>query len=129
MEKKKVGTNLKSFLTDVIQRIPGARGILVSDKDGVTLVEVSSEDKIDGSLSAIFSAAVDQANKCGFGTTKTITTFYNNKILVQINYNPLVITIVGDENANCGLMMGVAEQLKKAVEPLKNIVNIDETDN
>lgn len=56
------------------------------------------------------------------GKNKTITSFYENKIIVHINHLPLVISLIGDNQLNAGVLLSFASDIKKALEPLKNSI-------
>jgi mitogen-activated protein kinase kinase 1 interacting protein 1 len=56
------------------------------------------------------------------GKNKTITSFYENKVIVHINHMPLVISLIGDKQVNVGVLLSFAADIKKALEPLKNSI-------
>eukprot|EP01120_Amphizonella_sp_Union-15-10_P008083 TRINITY_DN2834_c0_g1_i3.p1 TRINITY_DN2834_c0_g1~~TRINITY_DN2834_c0_g1_i3.p1 ORF type:complete len:131 (-),score=17.52 TRINITY_DN2834_c0_g1_i3:138-530(-) len=114
--------DLEGFLASIVPKIPGLKGIAVTDREGVTIAKAGTWDHSSVGLPTVFSSAVDHIQKCGIGNTKTLTTFYEDKLVVYINHFPLVIALIGDERANCGLMISIADQLKRAVDPLCAVV-------
>jgi hypothetical protein len=87
-------------------------GDVTSDRD----FAVSDQLKV---MTATFVAATDQAGKCHIGKNKSITTFYENRIIVQINAMPLVITVAAEPSANVGLVLQTQKDILTAVEPLR----------
>ena len=57
----------------------------------------------------------------GLGAIKSITSFYDQSILLHINDAPLVVTLVGMPDVNVGALREMTPGLKAAVEPLRTI--------
>eukprot|EP01089_Gocevia_fonbrunei_P002356 TRINITY_DN12336_c0_g1_i1.p1 TRINITY_DN12336_c0_g1~~TRINITY_DN12336_c0_g1_i1.p1 ORF type:complete len:142 (-),score=35.21 TRINITY_DN12336_c0_g1_i1:33-422(-) len=113
---------LATFFRDLLDRIPGLQGVLVSDEDGVPLVQVyrdSSLRDIGQPLAAAFSASTDQAGKLKMGKNKSIVTFTEGVIVVHINHLPLIITFLTETEANIGAILGISSELQKLLEPLR----------
>lgn len=41
------------------------------------------------------------------------------QVLLHVNYDPLIITLIGDAKANAGLLLGVVSELKTALQPIR----------
>eukprot|EP01103_Thecamoeba_quadrilineata_P013395 TRINITY_DN3711_c0_g1_i1.p1 TRINITY_DN3711_c0_g1~~TRINITY_DN3711_c0_g1_i1.p1 ORF type:complete len:134 (+),score=21.50 TRINITY_DN3711_c0_g1_i1:78-479(+) len=117
---------LVSLLTNVLQRVPGLHEIIVSDRDGAIIVKVTQNEGFvknneeKDSLSAIFSLALDQAGKLGLGKSRSVVTFFEDKIVVQNNLYPLLMTFIGEPTLNVGFLVDiVAPDLRIALEPIR----------
>jgi len=107
--------------------VDGLRCILVTDSEGVELGRVSRDDKDsitpESILASTFATAAEQASKCSMGKNKYMIAFYKNDgIIIHVNDLPLIVSFYGSEDMNVGLVLGVGEELKLALESLKDIV-------
>jgi len=111
--------SLQEFLRRLLQRVPGFILAVVSDRDGVTLTKVTREDSTnqtaEGALATTFAATVDQASKLGLGANKTTTAFFNNRVVVHINHQPLVVSLVGETDANVGAVLAFAPEIRASL--------------
>ncbi|KAG4098677.1 Roadblock/LC7 domain-containing protein [Neocallimastix lanati (nom. inval.)] len=112
----------------IISKTQGLQAIIVSDKDGVVLIQSTnpafSLNNIDSSLSTSFAVACDQIGKIGLSKNKSITTFYKYHQIIQFNYNPLIITFIADKNANTGYLLNIGAEFEKPLNAIANsIVN------
>jgi len=71
------------------------------------------------SLAAVFAAACDQAAKSGLGKTSTSVAYYDNRIVVHVNALPLVVSMIAEPDANVGLLLAIAPDIRAAIEPLR----------
>lgn len=105
----------------------GLQAVLVSDRDGVTLVkETSIEAAPSDPLSATFAVASEQASKLKMGRNVSVTSFHKDKIIVHINDLPIIITLLADQEVNVGMLMSFTPEIKRALSPLK--ASIKDTD-
>ena len=58
-----------------------------------------------------------------------VTSFYENNILLHFSSFPLVITLIGQKTANVGVMMYSVDQLRAALEPVREAVESSEYNN
>jgi len=126
--------DLQSFFSKLLNRVTGLQAILITDRDGVTLAkEISSsytEDSIESPLGAAFAIATEQASKLRTGKNKTITSFYEKKVIVHINHLPLIIGLIADsETANVGVLLAFVQDIKNALEPLRKSILEAEKEN
>ena len=68
-----------------------------------------------------------QAEKLQFGKTRSIVSFVEGLVLVQSALYPVVMALVGDEEANVGLMMGALGQLQELFSGLQRKAEVYET--
>ncbi len=48
-----------------------------------------------------------------------MTIFKSDYVITYVNCLPLVVTLISEANGNIGAVLAVAEDIKKALEPLK----------
>lgn len=53
---------------------------------------------------------------------RTVTSFFDNAVLIHINDSPLVITLVAANTAHVGALQALARELRPALSPLKKCV-------
>lgn len=120
--------DLQIHLKTLLQSEEGLEGIIVSDRDGVHLVEAKSDDISSGILKppflGTFAIASEQASKLGLGRNKTIISYYNSHQVIQFCHNPLVLTFIAKANANTGMIYLVEEGLRDAIGDLKAAVTV-----
>ena len=118
--------DLQRYLKTLLQSEDGLEGIIVSDRDGVHLVEAKNEGVSPGVLKppflGTFSIASEQASKLGLGKNKAIISYYTNHQVVQFCHFPLVVTFIARINANTGMIYLVEESLYDAISDLKAAV-------
>jgi len=121
MEKAK--KTLQDYFQTLLDRVPGLRTIVVSDRDGVNMAQVSkSEGPQVDSFASVFSVAADQSAKLGMGKTGVITSFFTDRVVVHVNHLPLIVSFVGEPNVNIGLIYELIPELKASLDPLQNSV-------
>mmetsp|Transcript_4335 Transcript_4335/g.6170 ORF Transcript_4335/g.6170 Transcript_4335/m.6170 type:complete len:128 (-) Transcript_4335:121-504(-) len=114
---------VEAHLQRLLERISGLVAVQLSDRDGITLAK-TAESKVNVSkLSLVFSNASDQASKLGLGANSTITTFYGGYIIVQATQAPLVITFIGTEELNVGLVKKCLPSLRNSLENVREKVD------
>jgi|TARA_B110000211_G_C13576491_1_gene334312 hypothetical protein len=115
-----------SVLRETLDTVKGLRSITISTDEGNELIAVHSTsfDDVTTSLNvnrdraAVFAGAAEQVLKLGKGRMNVTTAFYSSQVAVLVLTKPLIISIVGDLEAN-GLDLAKVRQL---VEPLKALV-------
>lgn len=63
-----------------------------------------------------------QVGKLKFGVVQSVTSFFDNVVLIHVNHLPLVITLVASNSAHIGALQTLARQLRPALTPLKKCV-------
>eukprot|EP01116_Phalansterium_solitarium_P016333 TRINITY_DN3783_c0_g1_i1.p1 TRINITY_DN3783_c0_g1~~TRINITY_DN3783_c0_g1_i1.p1 ORF type:complete len:138 (+),score=44.14 TRINITY_DN3783_c0_g1_i1:133-546(+) len=118
------GDDLSTFLSKLIQSVPGLYAAVISDREGVTIVKAASGPDRDDelALTVTFASATEHAGKLKLGRNRTITSFHDNRIVVQVNHVPLLMTFVGDVECNVGLLQSLLPDIKKALEPLRAVI-------
>jgi len=122
------GDDLKTFLSKLIERVPGFHTAIISDREGVTIIRVSNLSERDDelSLAVTFASASDYASKLKLGRNRTVTSFQEERVLFQVNDFPLLLTFIGNDDANVGLLNEALPELRKVMAPLRK--TIAETD-
>jgi len=120
--------DLPTFLMKVIQRVPGLHAAVISDREGVAVVKASSgpEREEDLALSTAFATATEYASKLKLGRNRTITSFHKDRIVVQVNYAPMLLTFVGDTECNVGVLQTLLPDIKTALDPLLTFIRDEE---
>jgi len=118
MEAPDISKLLRKFLA----RIPGAQSIAVTDREGAIIFKAALPGVIEHpgneALTLQFTATAEQAGKMNFGRSKHVTSFFSDRVVVQLNYAPLVVAVVGTPDLNVGALLTLSSELKKALEPL-----------
>jgi hypothetical protein len=114
--------NIVTRLEELLLSSRGVDSIVVSDKDGVEIVSVpsgalSDEEARHNSqiVSTIFTLTHEQCEKLPeFKRTNFILSEYGKgKLLLQANYNPIVITIRADrEQISDGALLSMVDHVK-----------------
>jgi len=130
-----VDISYTTFFEKLITRIPGLQSVVVSDRDGVSLVKVVhpsiNDQSTENSLAAAFAVATDQASKLRMGKNKTLLSFFKDRLIVHISNLPIVISLIADQDANAGMLVALAPELTQSLSGLStSILNLeDEEDN
>jgi mitogen-activated protein kinase kinase 1 interacting protein 1 len=107
--------------------VEGLEAIIVTDSDGVLILEVSTKDfpqnMLKSNYLAMFGIATEKGSKLGFGTNKTISAFYSGHQVVQSNYPPLIVTLVAKEDTNTGLLYSI--DIKDGMRELIQALSLD----
>ncbi|ORX53787.1 Roadblock/LC7 domain-containing protein [Piromyces finnis] len=110
----------------IISKTQGLQAIIVSDKDGVILIQSTNPaftlDSIDSSLATSFAVACDQIGKIGLSKNKSITTFYKYHQIIQFNYHPLIITFIADKNSNTGYLLNIGAEFENQLSTIANSI-------
>jgi len=117
---------LRKYVTGLLQRVDGLLAIVITDRDGVHLVKAIKEQvpemALRPSFLSTFAMAADQAGKLGVAKNKKIISMYSNYQVVQINKNPLVISLIATKNANTGQLVNLENDLSVVVDDLAQVV-------
>jgi hypothetical protein len=120
-------------LRETVDAVRGLRSITVSTVEGNELLAVASP-RVEGDAAAagvnrdraaVFAGAAEQLLKLGQGGVQVTTAYYSNQVAMLVLASPLIVSVVGDLDAE-GLDMPtvrkLAEPLRKLVEPLRESV-------
>ncbi|EDS33045.1 mitogen-activated protein kinase kinase 1-interacting protein 1 [Culex quinquefasciatus] len=119
--------DVKRFFQNMLQRVSGLRCVMVTDRDGVPLVNLEkeklSEIVMKPAFLSTFTLAAEQSNKLGLGKNRNIISVYADCIVIQMNKLPFVVTFIGTENClNIGLILAMDQQIDTMLEELKTAV-------
>uniref|UniRef100_M4C2L9 Uncharacterized protein n=1 Tax=Hyaloperonospora arabidopsidis (strain Emoy2) TaxID=559515 RepID=M4C2L9_HYAAE len=71
-------------------------------------------------LPTVFAGAAEQVGKLKFGAVQSVTAFFDDVVLIHVNYVPLVITLVAANSPQIGALHALAGELRSALTPLKS---------
>ena len=83
-------TNIQAYLQTICDSVTGVMSIVVSDREGVTILSACSEDvstnkETDVVFSTIYTLASEQSKKIeALGSANTILTFYNDNLFLNL---------------------------------------------
>lgn len=123
-------------LLQILQKVDGLLGIILSDRDGVTMIKAHleptsaslgnstgsqyqqqgngtgfPESALRLNFLSTFSTATEQASKLGMGRNNTIISIYQKYQMVQFNKLPVVVTLIAKKDANTGYLLTVVDEL------------------
>ncbi|RCN40011.1 Mitogen-activated protein kinase kinase 1 interacting [Ancylostoma caninum] len=113
-----IGKSLRRLLDS----IPGASSIFLTDRDGVIVLSVGEELRSRASLISSLQATQDQTGKLVMGAHHASAFFYENSQLVILNVPPLTAFVVASPSANTGMLFKLREQLEPLVQEVEGIV-------
>jgi len=121
---------LRKGLMQILSRFDGLHAILITDRDGVTILKAASETAPELALRmnflSTFGTATDQASKLGMGRNTRIISMYQNFQVIQLNKLPIVITLIANNNsANTGYLLTLEDTLEPLVQALRGDVASD----
>ncbi|XP_075152665.1 late endosomal/lysosomal adaptor, MAPK and MTOR activator 3 [Haematobia irritans] len=119
--------DINNYFENLLKKINGLYIIQITDRDGAPVMRVSQDKNVDFTLTSsfisTFTTASDQAGKLGLGRNKTIISMYSNYQVVQMNKLPLILTFVGSENCNTGLILALEQQMDEYLEDMRLAVS------
>jgi len=117
---------LRKYVSCLLLRVDGLLAIVITDRDGVHLVKAIKDQipemALRPSYLSTFAMATDQAGKLGVGKNNKIISIYSNYQVVQINRNPLVISLIATKSANTGQLVNLENDLSVVVDDLAQAV-------
>ncbi|KAI8371765.1 Ragulator complex protein LAMTOR3 [Radiomyces spectabilis] len=115
---------LEARYDEACQRLfpEGLRAAIVTDRDGVIIMQSAVDDAsaklFNPIIATTFAVANNQASKLGLKRNEGILSMYELYQVVQLDQNPLIITLVGDASSNTGLFMHFGQELVSLIQPL-----------
>jgi len=117
---------MKKYLYSMLSKVDGIYAIVITDRDGVPVMKVSTENCPEPatrpSYLTTFGMATDQAGKMGLGRNQRIICMYSSYQVVHFNKLPLLVTVIGSADANTGLLLGLESDLEEVIQDLKTAV-------
>ncbi|RDD36894.1 Ragulator complex protein LAMTOR3 [Trichoplax sp. H2] len=116
---------LQSDLLKLISRIEGLYSVAVSDKDGVPIVYVTSQNipevDVKGILPAI-NGIIDQASKLSITESKSLVAQYKSYQVILINRSPVYISFVTARKVNTGLILTLDDDVMDILGDIKSVI-------
>lgn len=119
--------SLKKELNSLMGGIEGLLAILITDRDGVPLIEVHKDIlpslAVQASALSLTVMAADQVAKLGFGKCSSIGCNFENYQMVTFNKHPtsLLVTLIADSSANMGMLLTIGSEFDSVVNELRRI--------
>lgn len=119
--------SIKKSISCTFQGIEGLYAIFVTDRDGVPIVKTAMDNSPDVAIRPTFlaahGAALEQTSKMGLGESKHMICTYNQHKMVLLNFNPILVTLIGSSDMNSGLLIGLRQELEPTIKLLHSIVS------
>ncbi|XP_022103795.1 ragulator complex protein LAMTOR3-A-like [Acanthaster planci] len=119
---------LRKYFSRLLHMVEGLEAIIITDRDGVPVIKVTSEAVPEHALKpaflATFAMAADQASKLGLSHNKSIICMYGAYQVVQFNELPLVISLIASSTANTGLLLCMESELQGVLQELKTAIEV-----
>merc|ERR1712086_43616 len=110
------------YLTRLRKRIPGVFAILVNHYQGPELLRAVEDNAPDfGSntdLAAAIGVATEQLSKIEM-KNRSLVAFCTEYVVVHLNHHPLVLTFIAHEDGAIGIIMDMADEIRKELEPMR----------
>ncbi|XP_034950879.1 ragulator complex protein LAMTOR3-A [Chelonus insularis] len=117
---------MKKFLYQLLNSVEGLHSILITDRDGVPVISVSSDKAPElatkASFLSTFGMATDQGSKLGLGKNKTIICMYSSFQVIQMNKLPLVVSFIASRTSNTGHILLLEDKIDPILTSLKSAV-------
>ncbi|KAL4239730.1 Ragulator complex protein lamtor3 [Mactra antiquata] len=118
---------VKAYLNKLILSVDGLLAIVITDRDGVPVLKVATEQTpelvLRHNFLGTFGLAANQASKLGMSKNKSIVCMYENHQIVQINKPPLLLLFVATSETNTGLLLDMDTDLEDILKDLQRVVN------
>lgn len=105
----------RKILQDLLSKVSGLYCILITDRDGVPVLKVSSDQAPEQAMRpgfiSTFGLAVDQGSKLGLGKTETLICSYSQYQVIQMNKLPLIISFIASDSCNTGHILALESNI------------------
>ena len=125
---KNMVEELRRVLSQHIAEIPGILALVISDKDGVPILQANTDNAhtVDACLRYQFlsSHAIvkESSKKVQLNGMKKSLVCYKDKQILSVMHGSLILSIIGKANANTGQMENLAKQMQPIVNDVSNAV-------
>ena len=119
---------LRRVLNQRLIELPGIVALVISDKDGVPILQVSTDNSpaVDVCLRYQFLSSNgivdDSSKKVKLHGIKKSLVCYNDKQILSVAQGQLILSIIGQAEANTGQMENLAKQLHPVVKDVSKAV-------
>jgi mitogen-activated protein kinase kinase 1 interacting protein 1 len=118
--------DLYKYFTQLMDMVDGINAIVVTDREGVSVLQVKALPVIDASLRpqvlSIPPMTMEQAGKLGLGQTKTIIVISEDSQMISFNKMPLTVTVMAEKSANTGHILALEADFNAAVQQMKQVI-------
>lgn len=116
----------KKYLHELLNSVDGLYSILITDRDGVSVLsvanEVAPELGMRTNFLSTFTMATEQGSKLGLRKNKSIICMYSSYQVVQLNKLPLVVSFIASHTCNTGHILSLESKIDPILSSLKNAV-------
>lgn len=118
---------LKKELNTLMSSVEGILAVLITDRDGVPLIEVHKDIlpglAVQASALSLTVMAADQVAKLGFGRCSSIGCNFENYQMVTFNKHPtsLLVTLIADSTTSMGMLLAMSSEFDTIVNELRRI--------
>ena len=119
---------IRRVLVQRLTEIPGIVALVISDKDGVPILQASTDNSpaVDVCLRYQFLSSNgivnDSSKKVKLHGMKKSLVCYNDKQVLNVAQGQLILSIIGQADANTGQMENLAKQLHPIVKDVSKSV-------
>eukprot|EP00164_Ancoracysta_twista_P006059 GFYU01008360.1.p1 GENE.GFYU01008360.1~~GFYU01008360.1.p1 ORF type:complete len:127 (+),score=23.00 GFYU01008360.1:23-403(+) len=119
-------SEIQSYFEKLVAKVPGCYGALMSDRDGCTLVRVAHPDHeanfvLEPQVCTQFHVASENSTKMKLGRNKSMVCFYEDSVLINFSFSPVIVSFLGAPNTNVGMVQAMEGDIRQVVEPLRQV--------
>ncbi|XP_013406226.1 ragulator complex protein LAMTOR3-A isoform X1 [Lingula anatina] len=119
---------LKKYFNHLMSLVEGLYAIIITDRDGVPVFKVSTENAPELALRptflSTFGMATDQASKLGLSKNKSMISTYSAFQVVHLNKLPLIVTMVASSKTNTGMLLALERDFDNVLKDMRAVVDI-----
>jgi len=114
----------QEFLNSLLYRIPKVSSVVVTDRDGVLLLNAVDEslsvaESPIADFSVGYNSSAEQAGKLGLGSNRYIISMYQDWCMMQLNLNPIILTIIAEPSVNIGMIINAIPEINLHLENIR----------
>ena len=119
--------DLKKHLNSYMLPDSGLMGIMLSDKDGVPVLRVTSAQCPDTVTRSSFVASFagtsqEVGGKLGLGNNNTLVAVYGEHQVVHHQHEAVILTLVANSSADTGHLMNLTTTLQPFLEDISAVI-------
>jgi len=119
---------LRKHLGTYMSQDPDLVGIILSDREGVPLLRVTTPECPDSVsrisfLSSFAGTSQEVGGKLGLGRNNTLVAVYGNYQVIHHQHQSVVMTLIGKVEASTGLLMNMTETLQPFLSDISAVIS------
>ncbi|XP_055357794.1 ragulator complex protein LAMTOR3-B-like [Paramacrobiotus metropolitanus] len=120
--------DLRKHIQETIRSVPGVRGVVIADRDGVPILRVHDETVPETVMRPPFLSSVgfatDQASRLGYGKTNYVISIHERHQMVHFNLTGIILTVIADVESNTGLLLTLSNDLTDVTDSIRNALQL-----